>query len=141
MNILLFLKNKLRDLFYPPQRFFRYLICGCGAACINYSSFLIFCSICKLHFSISMFLAVTVTWIYSFFANKFFVFQSKKSKNMREAVLFVAQQGILFAVSVGLMWIFVSLLKIHESVSWIIVSGIILLFNFAGMSFFIWKKK
>ena len=133
-------KTKLLDLFYPPQRFIRYIVCGCGAAAINYTSFLLFCTVFKLHFSLSMFLAVVITWIYSFFANKFFVFQSKNRKNTRDAVLFVTQQGVLFLCSVGLMWIAVSGLGIHEALAWILVSGIILIFNYTGMSIIIWRK-
>ena len=140
MNLFDLIKQKLEELFYPPQRFIRYIVCGCGAAAINYTSFLLICTVFKLHFSLSMFLAVVITWIYSFFANKFFVFQSKKQKNLREFLLFIAQQSFLFVCSVGLMWFMISGLGVHEAVSWLLVSGIILFFNYAGMSFIIWRK-
>ena len=140
MKLFDFAKTKLLDLFYPPQRFIRYIVCGCGAAAINYTSFLIFRTVCKVHFSLSMFLAVVITWVYSFFANKFFVFQSKNRKNTRDAVLFVTQQGVLFLCSVGLMWIAVFGLGIHEALAWILVSGIIAIFNYTGMGIIIWRK-
>lgn len=141
MKTVCFFLQKLKMLFDPPQRFFRYLICGCGAACINYSCFLLFCRVCKLHFSLSMFLAVAVTWIYSFVVNKFFVFQKKDSKTLRESILFLIQQLVLFSMANVIMWICVSCLKIHEALAWLIMSGTVFLFNYAGMKFIIWSDR
>ncbi len=135
------IKQKAKDFFYPPRRFFRYLICGCGAAVINYSFFLLFCKVCKLHFSLAMFLAVLLTWIYSFCVNKLFVFESKSRKTFREGVFFVLQQLLLLGVANGLMWISISLIRIPSEISWLLVSGIILFLNFAGMKFIIWRNK
>lgn len=140
MKFFNFSKQKMRDLFYPPQRFFRYIICGCGAAVINYLCFLLFNSLCKMHYVAAMLAATVITWIYSFFVNKFFVFEAKTGKTLRESTLFALQQIVLFGIASGLMWICVSLCKIPPSLAWLVVSGIILVFNFAGMKFLIWRK-
>ncbi len=137
----LFLKQKILDFIYPPQRFLRYIICGCGAAAINYSGFLFFYSFCKLHFSLAMFFATILTWIYSFFANKFFVFEAKTGKTLKESIFFVTQQIILFGVSNLLMWIGISIFAIPAAISWLIVAALIVLINFAGMKFLIWRNK
>lgn len=139
-GFILSLKQKVQDFIYPPRRFFRYLICGCGAAAINYFCFIAFCYWGELHFSLAMLLATMVTWIYSFITNKFFVFEAKNGKTMRESILFVIQQLVLFGVANGLMWICIEILKIHKAVVWPLVSGVIVVFNFAGMKFLIWKK-
>ena len=135
-----FLKQKIWDFIYPPCRFFRYLICGCGAAAINYFCFMFFCFICGFHFSLSMLLSTVITWVYSFMVNKIFVFEVKYGKTLRESIFFIAQQLLLFGAANGLMWICIEWLNIHKAISWLLVSGIILLFNFAGMKFLIWKK-
>lgn len=141
MQLFRFVKQKIWEFIYPPERFFRYLVCGCGAAVINYSFFLLFSYVCRFHFTLSMFLAVVLTWIYSFFANKFFVFQAREKKTFREGALFAIQQIVLFGVANGIMWVCVRVFKIPEAISWLLVSGAIMIINFAGMRFIIWRKE
>ena len=143
MNIIPFyayIKQRILDFISPPRRFFRYLICGCGAATINYLCFTSFCILFELHFSLSMLLATVITWSYSFIVNKFFVFEAKTGKSFRESILFILQQLVLFGIANVFMWICIELLNINTGVSWLLVSGIILLFNFAGMKFMIWRR-
>ena len=135
-----FIKQKIWEFIYPPHCLFRYLICGCGAAVTNYLCFIFFCTVLKVHFSLSMLIATAITWIYSFTVNKFFVFKARKGKTLKESILFILLQLLLLGIANGLMWISIVLLGVNEAISWLLVSGIILLFNFAGMKFLIWKK-
>ena len=75
-----------------------------------------------------------------FTVNKFFVFKARKGKTLKESILFILLQLLLLGIANGLMWISIVLLGVNEAISWLLVSGIILLFNFAGMKFLIWKK-
>ena len=84
------------------------------------------------------------SWIasvtFAYFTNRKFVFQSKNTHVVKEAVSFYASRLVTLGIDMGLMFLFVSTLSMNDKVAKIIVQIIIIISNYLISKFIVFKK-
>ncbi len=92
--------------------------------------------------------ANTIAWVagvlFAFFTNKLFVFESKSWKPSvaaKEFIAFVGARLFSFVVESVMMFVFVSLLNMHELIAKIIVAVVVIIMNYVFSKLFIFKNK
>ncbi|MFA0289506.1 GtrA family protein, partial [Vibrio sp. 10N.222.45.F7] len=68
------------------QQVIRYLIGGGSTAIINWSLVYIFVEFFRFHYLASMNSAIFIIYLYSYFINKYFVFNNYEKKHVRHGV-------------------------------------------------------
>lgn len=90
----------------------------------------------------------TIAWlaavIFAFFTNKLFVFESKSFKFtvvFREFLIFVSARIISLILEEAFLALTVKVMGIHELISKLIISVIVVIVNYFASKFFIFKKE
>ena len=125
----------------PLIGFFRYCIVGGIAFLIDFGCYLLLTSI-GVHYLISGLIAFILSFLFNFYLSRIFIFQTKciEQKAILEIikVLVVAIIGLLLTEI--LLWICVYFLKLSYSISKIIASAIVLIWNYLGRRYFVYKQ-
>lgn len=123
-----------------PDTILRYLCGGAGAALVNFTLYSALC-FCGVHYLLANLVATVLTWSFSFFVNKFFVFQERKGSLKREGLAFAMLQTALFLESFALLYVLVDLVGMNRYLTWIGVAGLNVVINFAVMRLVIWRPQ
>ena len=90
----------------------------------------------------------TIAWlaavIFAFFTNKLFVFESKSFKSsvvFREFLTFVSARIVSLLLEEAFLALTVKVMGIHELISKLIISVIVVIVNYFASKFFIFKKE
>ena len=78
---------------------------------------------------------------FAYFTNRLFVFESKDKNIFNEITKFVGSRLFTLCLEIVLMFVFVSLLKINDMISKIILQFIILVTNYLLSKLFVFRKK
>jgi putative flippase GtrA len=109
---------------------FRYCIVGaCGTLIDIVSLFLL-----REFIHIDLYVAVTISFVLAatsnFYFNKIWTFKDRSPRIFRQYALFMGISCIGLCLTLGGMWLFVSVLGIWYILSKLIVSGLVMIFNF-----------
>lgn len=77
------------------QQVIRYLIGGGSTAIINWSLVYVFVEFFRFHYLASMNSAIFIIYLYSYFINKYFVFNNYEKKHVRHGVGFIVMRLVL----------------------------------------------
>ena len=122
----------------------KYIIIGGCTTAVNFIFFALLYDILGLELNLSNIIAISVSIIFAFFANKRIVFSSRFEsckKTMKEFIGFIGGRLITMILEIVGVWVLVSILTFNEYLSKIFVNIIVLILNFVISKFFVFKNK
>jgi len=135
----------IKKLWLRYKELFFYGVFGVGATVINIVSYRILANTFgKKYFLIANIIAWIFAFIFAFITNKLFVFESKSWETqiaMKEFVGFLSARLATGILDTILMWLFVSVISLDDTLSKIIINILVIIINYIASKFFIFKKE
>ena len=135
----------IKNLWLRYKELFFYAVFGVGATVINIVSYRVLANTFgKKYFLIANIIAWILAFIFAFITNKLFVFESKSweaQTAMKEFVGFLSARLATGILDTVLMWLFVSVISLDDTLSKIIINILVIIINYIASKFFIFKKE
>jgi cell wall teichoic acid glycosylation protein gtcA len=135
----------IKNLWLRYKELFFYAVFGVGATVINIVSYRVLANTFgKKYFLIANIIAWILAFIFAFITNKLFVFESKSWEAqiaMKEFVGFLSARLATGILDTVLMWFFVSVISLDDTLSKIIINILVIIINYVASKFFIFKKE
>lgn len=115
-----------------------------GGICfvIDYGVMVLLTEVAGLEYLLSCGISFTVSVIANYLLSMKFVFERKDTLDRRiEFIIFVVMSVIGLGLTELLMWVFVDKANIHYMISKIVVTAIVMVYNFVTRKLFLEKKK
>ena len=139
--------SKTKELYKKYKEIINYVIVGGLTTVVSIGSFylvrvLIFKSDSQLDIQISNIISWILAVLFAFFANKKYVFESKKNGKDQfiEMIKFYLSRLSTLIIEMICMWILTSLLKIDDKISKLLVQFIVMVLNYVFSKIFVFKK-
>jgi putative flippase GtrA len=95
--------------------------------------------------AIELQVANVISWVgavvFSYFANRIFVFESKEQNILKEFVAFISSRLLTLLLDMGTMFVLATLLQINYNISKIVAMVIVTVGNYVIGKFLVFKKK
>ena len=78
--------------------------------------------------------------IFSYFANRIFVFESKKNNILKEFLAFVSSRVLTLLLDMGIMWLLSTVLSVNYNISKIVAMVLVTIGNYVIGKFIVFKK-
>ena len=135
----------IKNLWLRYKELFFYAVFGVGATVINIVSYRVLANTFgKKYFLIANIITWILAFIFAFITNKLFVFESKSWEAqiaMKEFVGFLSARLATGILDTVLMWLFVSVISLDDTLSKIIINILVIIINYIASKFFIFKKE
>ena len=135
----------IKNLWFKYKELFFYGVFGVGATVINIVSYRVLANTFgKKYFLIANIIAWILAFIFAFITNKLFVFESRSWETqiaMKEFVGFLSARLATGILDTVLMWLFVSIISLDDTLSKIIINILVIIINHIASKFFIFKKE
>ena len=135
----------IKNLWLRYKELFFYAVFGVGATVINIVSYRVLANTFgKKYFLIANIIAWILAFIFAFITNKLFVFESRSWETqiaMKEFVGFLSARLATGILDTVLMWLFVSIISLDDTLSKIIINILVIIINYIASKFFIFKKE
>ena len=135
----------IKNLWFKYKELFFYGVFGVGATVINIVSYRVLANTFgKKYFLIANIIAWILAFIFAFITNKLFVFESKSWEAqiaIKEFVGFLSARLATGILDTVLMWLFVSVISLDDTLSKIIINILVIIINYVASKFFIFKKE
>ncbi len=115
-----------------------------GGICfvIDYGVMVILTEVAGMEYLLSCGISFTVSVIANYLLSMKFVFERKETLDRRiEFIVFVVMSVIGLGLTELLMWVFVDKANIHYMISKIVVTALVMVYNFITRKLFLEKKK
>lgn len=120
---------------------FKFGVVGGTAFLIDYALMIALTELCGINYLISSGISFVVSVIYNYILSVRWVFEVDENGDKRkEFVIFIVLSLIGLGLNQLLMWVFVSMIHIFYMVAKIIVTAIVMLYNFITRKLFLEKK-
>ena len=133
----------MRSLFQKYKELIAYVFWGAATTAVNYCVYFLCTQLLQLHYLVSNVLAWVAAVAFAFVVNKLFVFASKSWAGrtvLPELWKFVSARILSGVLETGLLFVFVSLLKLPDGPVKIAVSVLVVLLNYVVSKWLIFKK-
>lgn len=120
-----------------------YGFCGALTTILDICIFWFLANVINLHYLFSNAVAWILAVIFSFLANKYFVFESRSFSRevwVKEAVEFFGARGLSCVIDMGGMFLLVSILGINKNYAKLIINVVVIIINYILSKFWIFKK-
>lgn len=78
--------------------------------------------------------------IFSYFANRIFVFESKKKNILKEFLAFVSSRVLTLLLDMGIMWLLSTVLSVNYNISKIVAMVLVTIGNYVIGKFIVFRK-
>lgn len=138
--------NKLTELYKKYKEIINYLIVGGLTTLVSmvvfYGSTWTFLD---GNDAIELQVANVLSWvcavIFSYFANRIFVFESKEKNILKEFIAFVSSRVVTLLLDMGTMFVLATLLHINYNISKLVAMVLVTVGNYVIGKFVVFKKK
>ena len=114
-------------------------VVGGTAFLIDYGIFTILSQLLNIHYLIASIISFSISVIYNYILSIKWVFDVSKKQTTKEFIIFVILSVIGLGLNSLIMYISVDLMQIHEMISKIIATAIVMVYNFITRKIFIEK--
>ena len=114
-------------------------VVGGTAFIIDYGIFTILSQLLGIHYLIASIASFTISVIYNYILSIKWVFDVSKKQTSKEFIVFVILSVIGLGINSLIMYLSVDLMHIHEMISKIIATAIVMVYNFITRKIFIEK--
>ncbi len=138
------LYNKLVALFEKYRETILYLVFGGLTTIINIGSYWLLTGVFAVDFMVANALAWLISVLFAFVTNKLFVFDSKSlaaALVLKEFVLFVGARLFSGALDMGIMYLFVDILRFNDMVVKVLSNIMVIVVNYILSKLIIFRKK
>lgn len=121
-----------------------YIFFGILTTVVNFISYLLFTKWLGLDYRISASLAWVLAVVFAYFTNKFFVFKADGTKGIqliKEFLSFLFYRTLSYFIDLLSIIVLVEQLKVLDTVSKIIASAIVAIFNYFASKYIIFRFK
>ena len=121
-----------------------YGICGALSTILDVGIFWFLANVVNIHYLVANAIAWVLAVIFSFLANKYYVFGSKSFKRevwVKEAAEFFGARGLACFIDMGGMYLLVSFIGIDKNYAKLIVTFVVIVINYILSKFWIFKKQ
>ena len=121
-----------------------YGICGALSTILDVGIFWLLANVVNIHYLVANAIAWVLAVIFSFLANKYYVFGSKSFKRevwVKEAAEFFGARGLACSIDMGGMYLLVSFIGVDKNYAKLIVTFVVIVINYILSKFWIFKKK
>lgn len=136
--------DKIKELIVKYREVITYLIFGVLTTLVNYIAYLIFAKAINIDYLVSTVISQIIAMTFAYITNKIFVFKTKNltSKQLiKEIVSFFSVRVLSLFLDMLLMYIFVDLLHLDDTIMKLVSNVIIVIVNYICSKLFIFKKK
>lgn len=113
-----------------------------GVLCfvIDYGVMVLLCEVAGVSYLISCGIAFCISVVVNYILSMRFVFEAKNENKSFEFVVFVVLSAIGLGLTELLMWVMVDKFSVHYMLSKIVVTGIVMVYNFITRKVLLEKK-
>lgn len=127
------LKNEL------VQQIIKFAVCGGTGFVIDYVVFILLSQVLGVHYLIASIISFSISVIYNYILSIKWVFNVTKKQTSKEFILFIILSVIGLGLNSLIMYICVDIINIHELISKVIATAIVMVYNFITRKMFIEK--
>lgn len=121
------------------MQIFKFGIVGGTAFIIDYGIFTILSQLLGIHYLIASIISFSISVIYNYILSIKWVFDVSKKQTTKEFIIFIVLSVIGLGLNSLIMYISVDLMQIHEMISKIVATAIVMVYNFITRKIFIEK--
>ena len=114
-------------------------VVGGTAFIIDYGIFTILSQLLGIHYLIASIISFSISVIYNYILSIKWVFDVSKKQTSKEFIIFIILSVIGLGLNSLIMYVSVDLMHIHEMISKIIATAIVMVYNFITRKIFIEK--
>ena len=114
-------------------------VVGGTAFIIDYGIFTILSQLLGIHYLIASIISFSISVIYNYILSIKWVFDVTKKQTSKEFIIFIILSVIGLGLNSLIMYISVDLMQIHEMISKIVATAIVMVYNFITRKIFIEK--
>ncbi len=125
------------------EEIINYLIVGVLTTLISVLSYALFAKVFHIHYMVSNIISWILSVLFAYITNKKYVFKStviEKKAVLKEMIDFFKYRILSFLIDVSLMYMFVSLLKVDDMISKVLVQILIIILNYVFSKIFVFKE-
>ena len=114
-------------------------VVGGTAFIIDYGIFTILSQLLGIHYLIASIISFSISVIYNYILSIKWVFDVSKKQTTKEFIIFIILSVIGLGLNSLIMYVSVDLMQIHEMISKIVATAIVMVYNFITRKIFIEK--
>ena len=119
----------------------KFVIVGGTAFIIDYGIFTLLSQFIHIHYLIASIVSFSISVFYNYILSIKWIFNVRKKQTSKEFIMFIFFSVIGLVLNSLIMYILVDLFYIHEMISKIIATGIVMIYNFITRKIFLEDKK
>ena len=121
------------------RQILKFGVVGGTAFIIDYGIFTILSQLLHIHYLIASVISFSISVIYNYILSIKWVFDVSKKQTAKEFIVFIILSVIGLGLNSLIMYVSVDLMHIHEMISKIIATAIVMVYNFITRKIFIEK--